>query len=99
MGPKLDKLSPILKIALIRNKTECCSFLRSTVSNALDRSKGMPKVDSFLSRTEEILLLKSIEANAVEWFRFYGIQFFSIIRYYASFKIQSVGKTWLRQKV
>ena len=37
------------------------------VSNALDRTKEMPKVDSFLSIAEEILLIKSIEADAVEW--------------------------------
>ena len=37
------------------------------VSNALDRSKNMPKVDSFLSIAEDMLLIKSIKASAVEW--------------------------------
>ena len=37
------------------------------VSNALDRPKKMPKVDSFLSIAEDILLIKSIKASALEW--------------------------------
>ena len=37
------------------------------VSNALDRSKTMPKVDSFLLIAEDILLIKSIKASALEW--------------------------------
>ena len=36
------------------------------VSNALDRPKEMPKVDSFMLIAEEILLIKSIEADTVE---------------------------------
>ena len=36
--------------------------------NALDRSKNMPaEVHSFLSVAEDILLIKSIKASAVEW--------------------------------
>ena len=37
------------------------------VSNTLDRSKKMPKVDSFLSIAEDILLIKSIKASVLEW--------------------------------
>lgn len=61
------------------------------VSNALDRPKEMPKVDSFLSIAEEILLIKSIEADTVELLL--RNPNFSSIRYYASLKIQSVSRT------
>ena len=37
------------------------------VSNALGRSKNMPKADSFLPIAEDMLLIKSIKASAVEW--------------------------------
>ena len=36
------------------------------VSNTLDRSKIMPKVDSFLAIAEDMLLIKSIKAGAIQ---------------------------------
>ena len=35
------------------------------VSNTLDRSKNMPRVDSFLSIAEDMLLIKSIKNSAI----------------------------------
>ena len=66
------------------------------VSNALDRSKNMPKVDSFLSIAEDKLVIRSIKSFSLDLVQsndYYGIQIFSSIRYYASSRIQSVGCT------
>ena len=66
------------------------------VSNALDRSKNMPKVDSFQSIAEDKLLIRSIKSFSLDLVQsndYYGIQIFSSIRYYASSRIQSVGFT------
>ena len=57
------------------------------VSNALDRSKKIPKFDSFLSIDEDILLFKSIKANAVE-FLLRSPNCFEIL---CTLKFQSVG--------
>ena len=72
-GPKLDKLSPILKITF--DPWQSCvpncvpslwhNILWLMVSSTLDRSKNMPKVDSFLSIAEDMLLIKLIKASAV----------------------------------
>ena len=70
MGPELDKLSPILKITF--DLRQSCvpslwhNILQLMVSNTLDRSKIMPKVDSFLAIAEDMLLIKSIKAGAIQ---------------------------------
>ena len=76
MGAELNKLSPVLKIAFYPRQSRVpntivsqfmVQYLWLLVSNAVDRSNNMPKVDSFLSITEDMLLIKSIKANAGEW--------------------------------
>ena len=42
------------------------NILQLMVSNTLDRSKIMPKVDSFLAIAEGMLLIKSIKAGAIQ---------------------------------
>ena len=69
-----------------------------TVSKALGRSKNIPEVDSFLSIAEDMLLIKSVKARAVEWL-LRNPRIVSSIRYYASSRIPSVGWTCLSQKV
>ena len=53
------------------------------VSNALDRTKNMPKVDSFLSIAEDKLVIRSIKSFSLDLVQsndYYGIQIFSSIR-------------------
>ena len=42
-------------------------MINQLVSITLDRSKKMSKVDSFLLIAEDLLLIKSIKASALEW--------------------------------
>ena len=75
MGPKLDKLSPILKIVFDPRQssipnTIVLQFLTQYFMiysiKRLRKTKKIPKVVSFPSIAEDILLIKSIKANAVE---------------------------------
>ena len=75
MGPKLDNLSPILNIAFDPWQSSALNTIvlqfgaQYFMINGIKclRSKNMPKVDSFLSIAEDMLLIKSIKASAVKW--------------------------------